>query len=280
MTETSTAVSLGSGAMFDNIAGRYDLLNRLISFGVDQRWRRRTVASLALGARARVLDLATGTADLAIRTAVTHPDSTVVGLDPSAGMLEVGRAKIAREKLDARVSLVVGDAEALPFEDASFDVATSVFGAMFAPDQEQTAAELLRVVKPGGRIGMANWTPDGGIAQLFAVIVRHTGGPPPGTLPPPLWGTEERLRELFGDGIAELRLERRGSRQAFRSADHYIEFFRTYFGPVKAAFDKVGPEGAEALSADLREFLEGANTGGDRALVIEPEYLQVIATRA
>ncbi|MFN8217495.1 MAG: methyltransferase domain-containing protein [Solirubrobacterales bacterium] len=225
----------------------------------------------------RVLDVACGSGNAALAAARRAWGNTV-GADFVPALLERGRERAAAERLE--IEFIEADAQALPFEDASFDVATSVFGAMFAPDQEQTAAELLRVVKPGGRIGMANWTPDGGIAQLFAVIVRHTGGPPPGTLPPPLWGTEERLRELFGDGIAELRLERRGSRQAFRSADHYIEFFRTYFGPVKAAFDKVGPEGAEALSADLREFLEGANTGGDRALVIEPEYLQVIATRA
>ncbi len=99
-------------------------------------------------------------------------------------------------------------------------------------------------------------------------------------MPPVLWGTEERLRELFGDGITELRIEKRKSRQAFRSADHYLEFFRAYFGPIKTAYEKVGPDGEAALTADLRAFLEEANTAGERALVIEPEYLQVVATRA
>jgi hypothetical protein len=115
---------------------------------------------------------------------------------------------------------------------------------------------------------------------MFMTIVKHTGGPPPGTLPPPLWGTEERLRKLFGEEISELRVERRPSRQAFRSADHYLDFFRAYFGPIKTAFDKVGPEGEEALAADLLAYLEEANTAGERALVIEPEYLQVVAIRA
>jgi hypothetical protein len=111
-------------------------------------------------------------------------------------------------------------------------------------------------------------------------IAKHTGGPPAGVMPPALWGTEERLRELFGEGVSELRVERRKSRQAFRSADHYLEFFRAYFGPVKTAFERVGADGEAALEADLRTVLAEANTAGDRALVMEPEYLQVVATRA
>ena len=99
-------------------------------------------------------------------------------------------------------------------------------------------------------------------------------------MPPVLWGTEERVRELFGDGVSELRIETRKSRQAFRSVDHYLEFFRAYFGPIKTAFEKVGPEGEEALAADLRAFLRRPTSAGERALVIEPEYLQVVATRA
>ena len=125
---------------------------------------------------------------------------------------------------------------------------------------------------------MANWVPDGGVGQMFMTIAKHAP-PPPGVDPPLLWGTEERLRELFGDGVSELRVERRRSRQPFRSADHCLDFFRTYFGPTKVAFERVGPEGEEALDADLRGFLEQSNTAGDRALVLEPEYLQVIATR-
>jgi ubiquinone/menaquinone biosynthesis C-methylase UbiE len=225
----------------------------------------------------RVLDVACGSGNAALAAARRAWGNTV-GADFVPALLERGRERAAAERLE--IEFVEADCQTLPFADASFDVATSVFGAMFAPDQEKTAAELLRVVKPGGRIGMANWTPDGGLAQLFLVVMKHTGGPPPGTLPPVLWGTEERLRELFGDGISDLRSETKVSRQVFRSADHYLDFFRTYFGPVKKAYEVVGPEGEEALSADLRAFLEEANTGGERALVLEPEYLQVVATRA
>jgi SAM-dependent methyltransferase len=158
-------------------------------------------------------------------------------------------------------------------------VVTSVFGAMFAADQEKAAAELLRVCKPGGRIGMANWVPDGGVGKMFMTIAKHAP-PPPGVNSPLLWGTEERLRELFGADVSDLRLERRKSRQSFRSADHFLDFFRTYFGPTKVAYERVGPEGEEALTTDLRAHLEENNVAGDRALVLEPEYLQVVATRA
>jgi SAM-dependent methyltransferase len=225
----------------------------------------------------RVLDVACGSGNGAIAAARRAWGNTV-GADFVPALLERGRERAAAERLE--VEFVEADAQELPFADAEFDVAMSIFGAMFAPDQERTAAELLRVVKPGGRIGMANWTPDGGVGAMFMTIVKHTGGPPPGLMPPTLWGTEERLRELFGSGVSELRVERRKSRQAFRSPDHYLEFFRAYFGPVKSAFEKVGPDGAAALEADLRTVLEEQNTAGDRALVIEPEYLQVVATRA
>lgn len=225
----------------------------------------------------RVLDVACGSGNGAI-AAARRSWGNAVGADFVPALLERARERAAAERLE--VELVEADAQELPFADASFDVAMSIFGAMFAPDQERTAAELLRVVKPGGRIGMANWTPDGEVAQMFMAVVKHTGGPPPGMMPPVLWGTEERLRELFGDGISSLRVQRRTSRQAFRSPDHYLEFFRTYFGPIKSAFEKVGPEGEAALAADLRAFLEAANSAGERALVLEPEYLEVVATRA
>lgn len=225
----------------------------------------------------RVLDVACGSGNGAIAAARRAWGNTV-GSDFVPALLERGRERAAAERL--KIEFVEADAQDLPFADASFDVTTSIFGAMFAPDQERTAAELLRVTKPGGRIGMANWTPDGGVAQMFLTVMKHTGGPPPGVMPPILWGVEDRLRELFGGGISELRVEERVSRQAFRSADHYLEFFRAYFGPVKEAYDKVGAEGEAALTADLRAFLEEANTAGDRALVIEPGYLQVVATRA
>jgi SAM-dependent methyltransferase len=224
----------------------------------------------------RVLDVACGSGNGAIAAARRAWGNTV-GADFVPALLERGRERATAERLD--IEFVEADAQDLPFGDAGFDVAMSIFGAMFAPDQERTAAELLRVVRPGGRIGMANWTPEGSLGNLFKTVAKHVP-PPPGLDPPALWGTEERVRELFGDGVSELRFERRTSRQAFRSVDHYLEFFRTYFGPIKMAFERVGNDGEAALEADLRAFLEEANTAGDQALVIRPEYLRVVATRA
>jgi len=224
----------------------------------------------------RVLDVACGSGNGAI-SAARRTWGGAVGVDYVPALLERGRERAAAERLE--VEFVEADAQELPFEDESFDIAMSIFGAMFAPDQPKTAAELLRVVKPGGRIGMANWTPGGALGAMFQTIAKHAP-PPPGVESPLLWGTEERLRELFGNGIADLRAERRISRQPFRSADHYIEFFRTYFGPTQMAYERVGPEGEQALTDDLRAFLEAKNTAGDRALVLEAEYLEVIATRA
>ena len=224
----------------------------------------------------RVLDVACGSGNGAIAAARRTWGNTV-GADYVPSLLERGRERAAAERLE--IEFVEADAQDLPFEDASFDVAMSIYGAMFAPDQAKTAAELLRVVKPGGRIGMGNWCPDGDVGQMFKTIAKHAP-PPPGIDSPLLWGTEEHLRELFGDGISDLRVERRTSRQPFRSADHYIEFFRTYFGPTKMAYERVGPEGEQALTDDLQTFLEAANTAGERALVLEADYLEAIATRA
>jgi SAM-dependent methyltransferase len=223
----------------------------------------------------RVLDVACGSGNGAIAAARRTWGGTV-GADYVPALLERGRERAAAERLE--VEFVEADAQDLPFDDASFDVATSIFGAMFAPDQEKAASELLRVVKPGGRIGMGNWTPDGGVGTMFKTIAKHAP-PPPGVDSPLLWGTEERLRELFGDGISDLRVERRISRQPYHSADHWIEFFRTYFGPTQMAYERVGAEGEQALTDDLKAFLEAENTAGERALVLEAEYLEVIATR-
>ncbi len=152
----------------------------------------------------RVLDVACGSGNAAISAARRTWGGTV-GADYVPELLERGRERAAAERLE--VEFVEADAQDLPFEDASFDVAISVFGAMFAPDQPKAAAELLRVVKPGGRIGMGNWTPGGAVGTMFQTIAKHAP-PPPGLESPLLWGTEDRLRELFGDGISDLRVER------------------------------------------------------------------------
>src|SRR3954470_23536840 len=225
----------------------------------------------------RVLDVACGSGNAAI-SAARRAWGNTVGLDFVPELLERARERAAAERLE--IEFVEGDAQELPFGAGEFDVTMSIFGAMFAPDQQRTASELLRVTKSGGRIGMANWCPDGGLERLFLTVMKHTGGPPPGVMPPVLWGTADHVRALFGAGIAALRCERVKSRQPFFSADHYIDVFRTYFGPIKSAYEKVGPEGEQALTDDLRQMLAEANTVGEKALVIEPEYLRVVATRA
>jgi ubiquinone/menaquinone biosynthesis C-methylase UbiE len=225
----------------------------------------------------RVLDVACGSGNGALAAARRAWGNTV-GVDFVPSLLERGRERAAAERLE--VEFVEGDAAELPFGDGEFDVVMSIFGAMFAPEHEKSAAELLRVCKPGGRIGMANWVPDGGVGKMFMTIAKHAP-PPPGVESPLLWGTEDHLRELFGDAVSDLRVERRASRQTFRSPDHFLDFFRTYFGPTKVAYERVGAEGEEALTADLMAYLEEYNQAGDRpALVLEPEYLQVVATRA
>ncbi|MGE5274335.1 MAG: class I SAM-dependent methyltransferase [Verrucomicrobiota bacterium] len=223
----------------------------------------------------RVLDVACGSGNTALAAARCF--ARVTGLDFVPALLEHGRARAAAELLEAE--FVQGDAQDLPFADGSFDVVLSTFGAMFAPDQERTAAELLRVTRPGGRIGMANWVPGDFVDEIFRTTTRHIP-PPPGLTPPVAWGTEERLRELFGDEISELRITRQVSTQRFRSIDHFLEFFRRWFGPTIAAFEQVGPKGEEALAADLKAVAAKYNRAGDRAAAIAAEYAQVIAIRA
>jgi SAM-dependent methyltransferase len=224
----------------------------------------------------RVLDVACGSGNGAIAAARRSWGGTV-GADFVPELLERGRERAAAERL--AIEFVEADAQDLPFEDASFDATMSIFGAMFAPDQERTAHELLRVTRPGGRIGMCNWIPDGRLAKLFALLAKYTGGPPPGTVPPVLWGKKEHARELFGDGIAELRTELRCARQTFRSAEHYMDFFGRYFGPLHEALANLTPETRPGFEAEMLAYLEDVNTS-DRALVLEPEYLRLVAIRA
>lgn len=235
------------------------------------------VEALQLVPDERVLDVACGSGNGAI-AAARRTWCGATGADFVPALLERGRERAAAERLE--VEFVEADAQELPFEEGRFDVTMSIFGVMFAPDQQQGADELLRVTRPGGRIGVASWCPDGGLQDFFAAIVKHTGGPPPGFAPPVLWGAEDHVRGLFGDSVADLRSERLKSRQAFRSAEHYLGFFRDNFGPIKSAYEAVGAEGEAELTADLTQVLENLSVGGDQALVVEPEYLQVIATRA
>jgi ubiquinone/menaquinone biosynthesis C-methylase UbiE len=252
--------------------GDFSMVASIVVFGAEQ-----LAEALEIVPGDRVLDVACGSGNAALAAARRAWGNTV-GVDFVPALLERGRERAAAERLD--VEFVEGDAAELPFGEAEFDVVMSIYGAMFAPEQERTAAELLRVCKPGGRIGMGNWVPDGAVGRMFMTVAKHAP-PPPGVKPPLVWGVEENLRELFGDGISDLRAERKKSRQTFRSVDHWLEFFRSFFGPIKVAFERVGPEGEAALEADLRGFLEAGNKAADRdVLVLEPEYLEIVATRA
>jgi SAM-dependent methyltransferase len=222
----------------------------------------------------KVLDVATGSGNTALAAARRFCE--VTGVDYVPALLERARERAAAERLP--VAFKEGDAEDLPFPDRSFDAVLSTFGVMFAPDQERAAAELLRVCRPGGRIGLASWTPDGWAGQMFRTVGQHVP-PPPGLKPPPLWGTEERLRELFGDGVASLQATRCTFVQRFRSPEHWVEVFRGTFGPVVRAFEAVGPGGEEALRRDLLDLIARFNRSDDGTAVFPSDYLEVVATR-
>ncbi len=228
-----------------------------------------------LRAGQKVLDVATGSGNAALSAARRFCE--VTGVDYVPALLERGRELATAERLE--VTFVEGDAEDIPFPDASFDVVLSILGSMFAPDQEKAARELLRVCRPGGKIGMVNWTPDGFIGQMFRVTSRYAP-PPPGLKPPVLWGTEERLRELFGEGVTSVRAERRGFVFRYRSFDHWLEVFRGYYGPMLKAFQSLDSSQQEAYAADLRSLVAQFNRSGDETMVVPSEYLEIVAIRA
>ena len=170
------------------------------------------------------------------------------------------------------------DAEALPFAEAAFDVVVSTFGVMFTADHERAAAEMVRVVKRGGRIGLANWTPDGFIGQLFKTIGSHVP-PAPGARSPALWGTRTRIDEMFAPHASSISSRSREFTFRYRSTRHWLDVFRTYYGPVLKAFAALDAEGQAGLARDLTELLERFNTGGSETLTVPSEYLEVVATR-
>jgi SAM-dependent methyltransferase len=172
----------------------------------------------------------------------------------------------------------VADAENLPFSDQSFDVVLSTFGVMFAPNQERVAQELLRVTKPGGRIGLASWTPEGFIGRLFELVSAFVP-PPAGLRPPVAWGLETRLVELFGPRASDLRTQRKSYVFRYRSAEHWVEFFRAYYGPTHKAFAALDPVGQRAFETALLDFLNDWNQGKGEALVIPGEYLEAVVRK-
>jgi SAM-dependent methyltransferase len=223
----------------------------------------------------RVLDVATGNGNAALAAARRYAE--VIGIDYVPGLLARARERAEAERLP--VQFREADAEQLPYADATFDVVLSTFGVMFAPDHERAAAELARVTRPGGRIGLASWTPDSFIGALFRAIGKHVP-PPAGLKSPLLWGTETWLRELFGSRAASIRAERRSFAFRYLSPGHWVDVFRSYYGPVHKAFAALDPAGKEALAADLMELLRVHNRSEDQTLVAPSEYLEVVVTVA
>jgi ubiquinone/menaquinone biosynthesis C-methylase UbiE len=223
----------------------------------------------------RLLDIACGSGNVALVAARRYCD--VAGVDIAENLIE--RAKLRAAAEGAEIDFRVGDAQDLPWADASFDLVTSSFGIMFAPDQKRAAAEAARVCRPGGRLALANWMPEGFGKEFFGLHARHA--PPPAGVPSPLnWGTEAGIAELFGETITQPRFEQRSGYAYFRSVDHAVKIFSTYFGPTIRALGVVGEVGAEALRADLASVIAARNRATDGTVRMETNYLLTIATRA
>ena len=224
-----------------------------------------------LQAGSRVLDVACGNGNAAL--AAAHRFGNVVGIDYVPALLQRARERAAAERLT--IDFVEGDAEALPFPEGSFDVVLSTFGVMFAPDQQRAARELTRVVRRGGTIALANWTPEGFIGQLFKVIGAYLP-PPAGLKSPALWGTEPHIVSLFGSQAADIRCVRRQFNFRYRSSAHFIQVFRDFYGPMLKAFAALDEIKRAALERDITDLLERLNTAGRNWLVVPAEYLEIV----
>jgi SAM-dependent methyltransferase len=221
----------------------------------------------------RVLDVATGGGNTALAAARRSTETT--GVDYAPALLQRGRERAAAERLG--VEFLEGDAESLPFTAASFDAVLSTIGVMFAPEQETAARELLRVCRPGGKIGLANWTPGGFSGRLPEVFARYLP-PIAGLDSPMLWGTEERLRELLGEGVEDMRLQRRVFVFRYRSVGDYLEALRTQLGPTRSVFEALGAEEQRSLEAEIEALVQSFNVSGGKTMIVPADYLEVVAT--
>ena len=230
--------------------------------------------ALDLRAGSRVLDVAAGNGNATLAAARRFGE--VVSTDYVATWLASGRARAEADGLSVRFQ--EADAEDLPFPDASFDVVLSTFGVMFTPAQEQAAAELARVCRPDGRIGLANWTPDGFIGQLFKIIGRYAP-PAAGLQSPLLWGTRARLDALFGRAAKTIRAEPRNFVFRYRSPEHWVEAFRAWYGPVNKLYATLDATKQDELTRDILGLIARGNRAGDGSLVLPAEYLEVVIER-
>jgi ubiquinone/menaquinone biosynthesis C-methylase UbiE len=231
--------------------------------------------ALDLRAGSRVLDVAAGNGNATLAAARRWCEVTSTDYVPA--LLEAGQRRAQAEGHDIRFQ--EADAENLPFADASFDAVVSTFGVMFTPDQEKAAAELARVCRPGGKIGLANWTPESFIGQIFKTIGKYVP-PPAGVKPPSRWGTRAGLEALFGASAAEIDATSRSFVFRFRSPEHWLKVFRTYYGPVNKTFGALDAEKQAALTQDLMQLMAAGNRSGDGTLVLPSEYLEVVVRRS
>ena len=222
----------------------------------------------------RVLDVAAGNGNATL--AAARRMANVTSTDYVENLLDKARARTAAEGM--KVSFRQADVEDLPFADASFDVVVSTFGCMFAPNHAQTAAEMTRVARPGGRIAMANWTPESFIGELFKVIGRHVP-PPAGVKSPALWGTRERLEALFSAEAARIEITRRVYTFRYRSVAEWLDIFRTYYGPTHKAFLALDEEGQFAMSEEISVLAESHNRATDGRMVVPSTYAEVVITK-
>jgi ubiquinone/menaquinone biosynthesis C-methylase UbiE len=231
--------------------------------------------ALDLRAGSKVLDVAAGNGMVSLAAARRWCDVTSTDYVPA--LLESGRARAAANGLS--IKFMEADAESLPFDDASFDAVVSTFGVMFAPNQAQAASEMMRVCKRGGRIGLANWTPDGFIGQVFKTLGKYLPPPPAGAKSPALWGTRAALDEMFGSQASSIKAEPRFFNFRYKSAEHFLEIFKTYYGPVLKAFAALDATVQQDLHNDLYALIVRMNKSGDATMVVPSEYLEVVITR-
>jgi ubiquinone/menaquinone biosynthesis C-methylase UbiE len=227
-----------------------------------------------LKAGSKVLDVAAGNgmASLAAARRWCHVTST----DYVPALLEQGRARAVAE--GAAIEFREADAENLPFADSSFDTVLSTFGVMFTPNQDRAAAELMRVCRPKGQIGLANWTPDGFIGQVFKTLGKYLP-PPAGTRSPAMWGTRLRMTEMFDAGARSIKAESRLFNFRYRSPSHFLDVFKNYYGPMLKAFAALEPAKQEELHNDLHALIVRMNRSGDATMVVPSEYLEVVITK-
>lgn len=234
----------------------------------------RLCEDLAISPGEHVLDVACGSGNTTL--AVARRGAQAIGVDFVPALLE--RARIRAEAEGLEIEFLEGDAENLPFDDDQFDVVTSSFGAMFAPDQKRTASELLRVLRPHGRIGVAAWTPAGFSGELFRVTTSFLP-PPPGVLPPTNWGNGPKVAHLFGDRVAWITLRDHTARLRAPSAEAWLQYHRTFFGPTMRAFEALDEQQARQYTAAIMDLVERHNRATDGTVAIGSEYVNVIAIK-